>query len=250
MARPQKNNLDYFSHDCDMRNDIKIKALRRKFGHKGYSIYLMMLEHLGDCQYLQYEWDDLSIELLTPDFDIDGDELKNIIDYCVFLKLFELELGILYCPKLFERNKKLITDRSSYSAENSPLNKLKRDLLSKSGENPSLSKESTQSKVKESKLNQTKLEESKLNQTKLEESIPNEMIEEFELEEMQRSIMLDELEKDEVKEEVKVQVEVEVIDKLLEIKRRIDNGEWNRLSPKEARYWYDNNHLINDLVIQ
>jgi len=51
-----------------------------------------------------------------------------------------------------------------------------------------------------------------------------------------------------VKEQVKE--EVEVIDKLLEIKQRIDNGGWNRLSPKEARYWYDNNHLINDLVIQ
>ena len=91
MARPEKNNLDYFSHDCDMRNDIKIKALRRKFGHKGYSIYVMMLEHLGNCEYLQYEWNDLSIELLTPEFDIDSIDLKEIIEYCIFLKLFQID---------------------------------------------------------------------------------------------------------------------------------------------------------------
>jgi hypothetical protein len=246
MARPQKNNLDYFSHDCDMRNDIKIKALRRKFGHKGYSIYLMMLEHLGDCQYLQYEWNDLSIELLTPDFDIDGDDLKDIIDYCIFLKLFELELGILYCPKLFERNKKLITDRSSYSAENSPLNKLKRDLLSKSEENPSLSKESTQSKVKESKVKESKLNQTKLEESKLEESIPNQMIEEFELEEMQRSIMLDELEKDEVKEEVKVQVVDKLTDEMMKTIKKYETYGWNSLSPKEAAMMYEIKDILNN----
>jgi hypothetical protein len=32
MARPLKNNADYFPHDNDMRNDEKILALRRKFG--------------------------------------------------------------------------------------------------------------------------------------------------------------------------------------------------------------------------
>ena len=33
MARPAKLNADYFSHDVDMRNDIRIKGLRRNFGH-------------------------------------------------------------------------------------------------------------------------------------------------------------------------------------------------------------------------
>ena len=31
MARPKKNNADYFSHDNDMRNDERIIALIRKF---------------------------------------------------------------------------------------------------------------------------------------------------------------------------------------------------------------------------
>lgn len=169
MARPIKNNLDYFSHDKDMRNDLKIKALRRKFSHKGYSIYVMMLEHLSDCEYLQYGWDDLSIELLTPDFDIDSNELKEIIDYCVFLKLFQLELGVLYCPTLYQRNSKVLSDRNSFNLNNSPLSKLKQDLLSKSEINYSFPNESTHSIVKESKVKNNIEKESKEQDSKIEE---------------------------------------------------------------------------------
>jgi hypothetical protein len=129
MARPEKNNLDYFSHDCDMRNDIKIKALRRKFSHKGYSIYVMMLEHLGNCDYLQYEWNDLSIELLTPEFDIDSNELKEIIKYCVFLKLFEIEGNIIFSKKYYDRNQEVLNKRKNYNLNNSPLGVLKKEKL-------------------------------------------------------------------------------------------------------------------------
>jgi hypothetical protein len=156
MARPVKNNLDYFSHDKDMRNDNKIRNVRRKFGHKGYSVYVMMLEHLSDCEYLQYEWNELSIELLVPDFDVDYEELVEIIDHCVKLKLFELELGILYCNTLYQRNNKVLTDRNSFDLNNSRLSQLKQDLLSKSEINYSLSNESTYSIVKESKVKESK----------------------------------------------------------------------------------------------
>jgi hypothetical protein len=170
MARPVKNNLDYFSHDKDMRNDNKIRNVRRKFGHKGYSVYVMMLEHLSDCEYLQYEWNELSIELLVPDFDVDYEELVEIIEHCVKLKLFELELGILYCNTLYQRNNKVLTDRNSFDLNNSPLSKLKRDLLSKSEINYSLSNESTYSIVKESKVEERKEKNSKVEESKEQDS--------------------------------------------------------------------------------
>ncbi|MBL4705443.1 MAG: DUF4373 domain-containing protein [Flavobacteriales bacterium] len=44
MARPLKNNADYFSHDNNMRNDKKILAVRRKYGSDGYSVWCMILE--------------------------------------------------------------------------------------------------------------------------------------------------------------------------------------------------------------
>jgi len=144
MARPVKNNLEYFSHDKDMRNDLRIKALRRKYSHKGYSIYVMMLEHLANCDYLQYEWSELSIELLTPDFDVDSADLVEIIDYCIKLKLFEIELGWIFSQKFYERNQAVLVGRKDFNLVNSPLSQLKANQLSKMENN-------TQSKVKYSK---------------------------------------------------------------------------------------------------
>ena len=43
----------FFSHDADMRNDIKIKALRRKFGNDGYAVWNYLLETLTDNE----EWE-------------------------------------------------------------------------------------------------------------------------------------------------------------------------------------------------
>ena len=127
MARPVKNNLEYFSHDKDMRNDLKIKALRRKYSHKGYSIYVMMLEHISNCDYLQYEWSELNIELLTPDFDIDATELIEIIDYCVKLNLFSIHLGYIYSHRFFERNQTVLNSRKDFSLNNSPIMMLKQE---------------------------------------------------------------------------------------------------------------------------
>jgi hypothetical protein len=172
MARPQKNNLDYFSHDKDMRNDLKIKALRRKFSHKGYSIYVMMLEHLSDCEYLQYEWNDLSIELLTPDFDVDGDELKEIINYCIFLKLFHVEEGIIFSEKFYLRNQDVLNTRKGFSLINSPLSVLKRNKPSDNVVNQELTIVNREliHKEKESILKENKGEESTEQNTKVQQN--------------------------------------------------------------------------------
>ena len=168
MARPQKNNLDYFSHDCDMRNDIKIKALRRKFGHKGYSLYVMMLEHLGKCDYLCYEWTTLNIELLTPDFDVDSEELVEFINYATdVLKLFEIKNNYIVCRNQMLRAEPLFNERKGFSWENSPITKFTEDLLSKSEINSVISPDNTQSKVKESKVKESIVKESKEQYSKL-----------------------------------------------------------------------------------
>lgn len=162
MARPKKNNLEYFSHDKDMRNDLKIKALRRKYSHKGYSIYVMMLEHISNCDYLQYEWSELNIELLTPDFDIDATELMEIIDYCVKLNLFQIHLGYIYSHRFYERNEKVLNSREGFSLNNSPIMMLKQKKLLDNVVNPELTIVNPEliHRVKESKLKESKGEES------------------------------------------------------------------------------------------
>lgn len=99
MAR-QKNNdnggADYFSHDIDMRNDIKVKALRRKFSHTGYAVWCFMLEYLTDCTNFEFDYDDVSQELLASDFDVPVAELREIIDYSVKIGLLQHEDGKIF----------------------------------------------------------------------------------------------------------------------------------------------------------
>jgi hypothetical protein len=165
MARPTKNNVDYFSHDCDMRNDIKIKALRRKYKHLGYSIYIITLELLGDTEYFQMKWNDDVIELLSSEYDCDTDELKEIINYCIQLDLLQLTYGYLHCVNFTKRlEDTVLSRRKDYCSNNSPISKLSGVNVNNNDINDNINR---QSKVKESKLNESIGEESKLNETKV-----------------------------------------------------------------------------------
>jgi hypothetical protein len=165
MARPTKQNADYFSHDCDMRNDIKIKALRRKYKHLGYSIYIITLELLGDSDYFQMKWDDDSIELLTPEYDCDTEELKEVINYCIQLNLLQLEYGYLHCENFTNRLEvSLMARRKDYCSNNSPISKLSGVI---DNNNEVIDNINTQSKVKESIVDNSKVKESTLNKKRL-----------------------------------------------------------------------------------
>jgi Domain of unknown function (DUF4373) len=89
MTRPIKNNADYFSHDNDMRDDEKIKAVRRKFGHIGYSIWNMLLESLCAAEYFRIEYSEDSLEILAGDFQIEPTDLKIILEYLIQIKLLK-----------------------------------------------------------------------------------------------------------------------------------------------------------------
>lgn len=66
MARPRKNNAEYFSHDASLRNHIKIRALRSKYENNiGYSAYNMLLEILTDADNFRIENSPLQITLVA-----------------------------------------------------------------------------------------------------------------------------------------------------------------------------------------
>ena len=112
MARPLKNNAEYFTHDSDMRNDVKIRALRRKFKHVGYSVWCFLLEVLTDSDYFETNWDEINIELLSADFDISSEELKEIVEYCVKLDLLQIENNKLFSKTHRGRFNALLVKRS------------------------------------------------------------------------------------------------------------------------------------------
>ena len=133
MARPKKNNADYFSHDADMRNDDRVKAVRKKFKSSGYAVYNMLLEYLTDKDYFRIEYNDLTWELMSGDFDEEPELIKMIIDYCIFLGLLQNESGFLRCKTLENRLDGVLMRRKPQEEEVNVNN-------------------NTQSKVKESKV--------------------------------------------------------------------------------------------------
>lgn len=112
MARPTKNNAEYFSHDADMRNDVKIKALRRRFQHTGYAVWCFILEALTDGELFEIEYGELNRELLAADFDISVEQLEEIVEYCCKLNLLQLtEDNRLYSEAHQRRFASLVTKR-------------------------------------------------------------------------------------------------------------------------------------------
>lgn len=168
MARPTKQNAEYFSHDVHMRNDVKIKALRRKYKHLGYSIFNITLELLGDAEYFELKWDDLSIELLTPEYDCDADELKEVINYCIQLDLFQIDYGYLHSKNFTKRlEQTVLARRKDYCSNNSERMKLKRvNDNNNSTQSDIIVDINAQSKVKESKVKESKEEYSKVKESK------------------------------------------------------------------------------------
>jgi hypothetical protein len=103
MARPVKNSCDYFPHDADMRNHRKIKAVRNKFGIEGYAIWTMYLEYLTASDGNQAEYNETEFELLSGDFGSSGEAIKQVIDYCIQLKLLKNENSYISSESLDER---------------------------------------------------------------------------------------------------------------------------------------------------
>ena len=92
MARPKKNNADYFPHDKDMRNDPKIKALRNKFGLSGYAIWNMLLESLCHAKNLELPYSDLDKTLLSGDFGVSEAEMHDVVSFCCRIVLEHLSI--------------------------------------------------------------------------------------------------------------------------------------------------------------
>lgn len=157
MARPQKNNADYFPHDAGMRNDPKIKALRARYGLEAYAIWCIILETLTDADNFTIPWDDLNQELIAGDIGIETERLIEIINYMQRIKLLQInpENQQISTCRHKERMQPIIEARErkrQWKQENKqfPTTPINNNGVS-DGEN-------AQTKVKETKVKETKEE--------------------------------------------------------------------------------------------
>lgn len=118
MARPIKNNAEFFKHDSDMRNDLKVKALRRKFGHIGYSVWCFILETLTDCDFFEIDYDVVNQELLAADYDVSTEQLRNIIEYCCQIGLLQKsDDGLKLFSEALKRRLEVLTSKRERDRE-------------------------------------------------------------------------------------------------------------------------------------
>lgn len=160
MARPTKNNAEYFSHDADMRNDVKVKALRRNFSHKGYAVWCFILETLTDTDFFELDFDEVSKELLAADFDITVEELDDIVNYCLKVNLLQMTPeNKLFSEAHQKRFSGLITKRERDRERVARLMKQgtnKGVITTENQEEESYRRDNPHSKVKESKPKESK----------------------------------------------------------------------------------------------
>ena len=158
MARPSKNNAEYFSHDADMRNNRKVKALRRRFSHKGYAVWCFILETLTDADYFEIKFDEVTQDLLAADFDITNEELQSIVAYFVKIRLLQKKDDTLYCEALKQRFEVLVEKRKNDRERLAALRRKNKIVATTTNNDDSCRCDN--STVKESILNNSK-EESK-----------------------------------------------------------------------------------------
>lgn len=167
MARPSKNNAEYFSHDADMRNDVKIKALRRRFSHKGYAVWCFILETLTDTDYFEIDFNEVSQELLAADYDITVEELREIVQYCELIGLLQITPENKVFSAAHQRRFSGLINKRERDRERlqTLINKRKQAetevIEAKTSENEDYRSDNSHSKVKESKGEKSKEEESK-----------------------------------------------------------------------------------------
>lgn len=112
MARPNKNNAEYFSHDNSMRNHRKIKALRQEFGMDGYGAYCMLLETLTESHDFEFKLGkEMEWKMLAGDFGIETERLREIIKAMKELELIQNDSGKISCKNLVARMQPMLKKR-------------------------------------------------------------------------------------------------------------------------------------------
>ena len=159
MARPQKNNCDYFSHDNEMRNHRKIKSIRNKFGITGYAVWCMFLEYLTGADGNVFENSPIEFELLAGDFCISVTEINDILNYALKIELLFQKDGFIFSESLNKRLEPVYLKRG----KSKEISEKQKRVLGKFATNNSVPTEVSVTETPQSKVNESKVNESKLN---------------------------------------------------------------------------------------
>ncbi len=93
MARPKKQTVDYFTHDCDCLNKKTLYIIENRFGNNGYAFWFKLLEILGTTDGHYYNCNDSSTwEFLLTKTRLNGVSATEILDMLAKLGAIDKDL--------------------------------------------------------------------------------------------------------------------------------------------------------------
>lgn len=101
--------MQWFKHDTNARNDIKIKLLKQKHGAEGYGVYFQLVEIIGEnCKSENIsQWGFVeaahTVETLAIECGVSPDILRTVLKTCDEVGLFSQKKGKLYCKSIKKR---------------------------------------------------------------------------------------------------------------------------------------------------
>lgn len=92
MARPFKEGIDYFSHDTDTDNDMKIKLLISKYGLLGYGLYMKLIEigYRENGYFCEINEDKMTV--FASETKIEIELLYELIEFMCYKNLFNADI--------------------------------------------------------------------------------------------------------------------------------------------------------------
>jgi hypothetical protein len=111
MARPVMNHCDYFSHDNDIRNHRKIKALDNEFrkvtngvGRIGYQFWTMMLEYLTGIDGHEFEYGTRENTYFAAEMQLPLSTTSEMIQFAIDIDLLQKSPeGFVFSAELHKR---------------------------------------------------------------------------------------------------------------------------------------------------
>ena len=153
MARPRKEGMDYFPHDVHAANDKKVEALRMLYGNDGYAFFFILLENIYQEPNFELDISDAeTIQILCRKTEVTPEKFNSMLETALKRDCFDRESyeqrGVLTSSGIKKRAevvvKKRVKMQEAYKKEIS-------DIVSEA----EMGVESTQSKVKESKVKES-----------------------------------------------------------------------------------------------
>ena len=162
MARPKKNNADYFPHDCHAQDDEKVVYLESLFGDSGYAWYFKMIECFTRSDNFEMAWSETKCAIMARKFNADLATFSRFIVAATTPEIdaFRLDNGMLFSNGLKKRLNILVekrerdAERQAERRKPEKDNSLKDDVVAE--ETSIVAATMPQSKVKESKVKESK----------------------------------------------------------------------------------------------